>query len=332
MSLTKMEKISVIGAGGWGTTLANLLALKGYKVRLWAFETEVVDNINTKRENSQFLPGVRLSENIFGTNVLKEAVSGMDFIITAVPSAFLRDMAKKMAGYIDSRTVIVSVTKGLEEEKGKFKRMSEVLEEELKVKVVALSGPNHAEEVSKKLPAATVIASNSVGILEKIKGVLQTPNFKVYPHDDIIGIEICGAVKNITAIAVGVCDALGLGDNVKASIITLGLTEMSRIGKFFGAKRATFYGLAGVGDLVATCTSKHSRNRFVGERIAEGKNFEDIKKEMHGMVAEGIRTAKSVYDLAKKENIDLPLTTQVYKVLYEKKDLKKAISDLITLI
>jgi len=329
MSLIKME-IGVVGAGGWGTTLANLLAEKGYKVKLWAFEKEVVDDIKNNKENSQFLKGVKLSDNILATNDLKEAVSGKDIIITAIPSSFLRDMAKKIAEYIGKETIVVSVTKGLEDIS--FKRMSEILGEELKVKVVALSGPNHAEEVARKIPAATVIASKHLDILPKVKEVLETSYFKVYPHDDVAGIEICGAIKNITAIAVGVCDGLKLGDNTKASIITLGLAEMSRVGRFFGAKRATFYGLAGVGDLVATCTSRHSRNRFFGERLAEGKSFEDIKEEMHGMVAEGIKTTKSVYDLAQKENIELPLTTQAYNVLYEKKDLKEAIKDLITLI
>jgi glycerol-3-phosphate dehydrogenase (NAD(P)+) len=321
--------IAVIGAGGWGTTLANLLAEKG-KVKLWAFEKEIVEEIKEKRENSQFLPEIKLSENIEPTNDLKEAVEDKEIIITAIPSSFLRNMAKEISKYISQDTIVISVTKGLEDIS--FKRMSEILEEELHNKVVALSGPNHAEEISRKIPAATVIASKHLDILPKIKDALETQYFKVYPHDDIIGIEICGAIKNITAVAVGVCDGLKLGDNVKASIITLGLTEMNRVGKFFGAKRATFYGLAGVGDLVATCTSKHSRNRFVGEKIAQGKSFEEIKKEMHGMVAEGIKTTKSAYDLAQKENIDLPLTTQIYKVLYEKKDLKKAIKDLITLI
>jgi glycerol-3-phosphate dehydrogenase (NAD(P)+) len=321
--------IAVIGAGGWGTTLANLLAEKG-KVKLWAFEKEIVEEIKEKRENSQFLPEIKLSENIEPTNDLKEAVEDKEIIITAIPSSFLRNMAKEISKYISQDTIVISVTKGLEDIS--FKRMSEILEEELHNKVVALSGPNHAEEISRKIPAATVIASKHLDILPKIKDALETQYFKVYPHDDIIGIEICGAIKNITAVAVGVCGGLKLGDNVKASIITLGLTEMNRVGKFFGAKRATFYGLAGVGDLVATCTSKHSRNRFVGEKIAQGKSFEEIKKEMHGMVAEGIKTTKSAYDLAQKENIDLPLTTQIYKVLYEKKDLKKAIKDLITLI
>lgn len=330
MILIEME-IGVIGAGGWGTTLANLLAEKGFKVNLWAFEKDVVKEINEKKENSQFLPGVKLSPNISATNDLKEAVLGKDILVSAIPSSFLRSMAKEISRHISKGSIVVSVTKGLEDIT--FKRMSEILEEELKgVKAVALSGPNHAEEVSRKVPTATVIASKHLDILPKVKEVFETPYFKVYPHDDIAGIEICGAIKNITAIAVGVCDGLKLGDNTKASIITLGLTEMSRVGKFFGAKRATFYGLAGVGDLVATCTSKHSRNRFVGERIAEGKGFEEIKKEMHGMIAEGVKTTKSVYDLAVKEKLDLPLTTQVYKVLYEKKELKKAIKDLITLI
>lgn len=323
-------EIAVIGAGGWGTTLANLLTEKGYKVKLWAYEKEVADDIKNNKENSQFLKGVKLSDNISVTTDLGEAVSGKGIIITAIPSSFIRDMAKRIAGYIGKETIVVSVTKGLEDIS--FKRMSEILEEELKVRVVALSGPNHAEEVSRKLPSATVIASKHLNVLDNVKKVLETPYLKVYPHDDVVGIEICGAIKNITAIAVGVCAGLKLGDNATASIITLGLTEMSRVGRFFGAKRATFYGLAGVGDLVATCTSEHSRNRFVGKKLAEGKGFEEIKKEMHGMIAEGIKTTKSVYDLSQKENIDLPLTTQVYKVLYEKKDLKKAIKDLITLI
>ena len=329
MSLTKMD-IGVIGAGGWGTTLANLLASKGYEVKLWAFEKEVVKEVNNKKENSQFLPNVKLSSNIEATNELKDAIAGKEIIITAIPSGFLRDMAKKISKYVDKDAIIVSVTKGLEDVT--FKSMSEILEEELGNKVVALSGPNHAEEVSRKVPTATVIASKHLDILPKIKEVLETPYFKVYPHDDIIGVEICGAIKNITAIAVGACAGLKLGDNAKASIITLGLTEMSRVGKFFGAKRNTFYGLAGVGDLVATCTSEHSRNRFVGKAIAEGKSLDHIKKEMHGMVAEGIKTAKSVYDLAVKEKIELPLTTQVYQVIYEQKELKKAIKDLISLI
>jgi len=324
------EKISVIGAGGWGTTLANLLADKGFKVKLWAFEKEVVEEIKNKKENSQFLPGVKLSDKLEPTKDLKEAVEGKEVIVTVIPSQFLRDMAKKMSKYIGKDTIVISATKGLEQ--GTFKRMSQVLEEELGVKVAALSGPNHAEEVARKIPTATVIASEHLDILPKTKEILEAPCFKVYPIDDPVGIEICAAVKNIIAIAVGVCNGLKLGDNAKASILTLGLIEMNKVGRIFGAKRATVYGLAGVGDLIATCTSKHSRNRFVGEKLAELKTYEEVKKEMHGMIAEGVKTAKTVYDLAKRENIDLPLVTQVYNVLYEEKELKKAINDLIALI
>lgn len=323
-------KIGVIGAGGWGTALGSMLAEKGHDVTLWAYEKEVVNEINSKKENSQYLSGVKLHPTTKATEDLKSAVAGKEILITAIPSSFLREMARKVATFISKETIVVSVTKGLED--NTFKRMSQILEEELGNKVVALSGPNHAEEVSRKIPSATVIASRHYAILDRVKSALEMPYFKVYPHDDVAGIEICGAIKNITAIAVGVCDGLKLGDNTKGAIITLGLTEMSAVGRAFGAKRATFYGLAGVGDLIATCTSKHSRNRFVGERIAEGKNFDDIKKEMHGMVAEGIKTTKAVYDLMQKEGLSLPLTTQVYNVLYEEKELKKAINDLVTLL
>jgi glycerol-3-phosphate dehydrogenase (NAD(P)+) len=209
--------------------------------------------------------------------------------------------------------------------------MSEVLREELpgKTSIVTLSGPNHAEEVSRKMPTATVIASENVNCLKDIKKIFHTNYFRVFTHDDIIGVEVCGALKNIAAIATGVCDGLGYGDSARASIITLGLMEMGTYGKFLGAKRTTFYGLAGVGDLVATCTSKHSRNRLVGEKIAEGKKVGDIKKEMAGRIAEGIQTTKAVYEFSKKNNLYMPLTEQVYDVIYKNKDLKEAISDLL---
>jgi glycerol-3-phosphate dehydrogenase (NAD(P)+) len=228
--------------------------------------------------------------------------------------------------------IVVDVAKGIEA--GTYKTMSQILEDELPdfVKIVALSGPNHAEEVSRKIPTATVVASKDKACLKKVKEILSTDYFKVYPHDDVVGVEVCGALKNITAIVTGICDGLGLGDNAKGSIITLGLTEMNKFGREFGAKRATCYGLAGVGDLVATCTSKHSRNRFVGEKLAEGKSFDEIKEEMHGMVAEGVKATKAVYEFGKEKGIDLPLTTQVYKVLYENKNLKEAIKDLLELI
>ena len=323
--------ISVIGAGSWGTTLANLVAQNGYKVVLWARERSIVDEINTSHKNSNYLKGISLSENLSATNDLKEASSDKDIIISAVPSQFLRRVMSEMSASVKKGAIIVSVTKGLEE--GSYKRMSEIIKEEVpQSNVVALSGPNHAEEVSKGIPTATVIASEDPSHLEPVKQILSNDFFKPYPHDDIIGVEICGAVKNITAIAAGVVSALGFGDSAKGSILTLGLTEINNFGRAFGAKQSTCYGLAGVGDLVATCTSEHSRNRFVGTKIAEGKSMDEIKEEMHGMVAEGIKTTKSVYDYSVANSIDMPLTTQVYKVLYERKDLGEAIRDLITLI
>lgn len=323
-----MEKISVIGAGSWGTTVANLLAKKDYPIKLWTREEEIYQSIKNKKENLHFLPGIKLSNNIYPTQSLKEAVDGSNIIITAVPSQFLRSIAKQFSKYISQEAIVVNLSKGLETKT--FKRMSQVLEDEIsKVKIIALSGPNHSEEVSRCMPTATTIASNDHESLKIIQKIFTTDYFKVYMHDDIVGVELCGAFKNITAIATGVCYGAGFGDNAIGSIITLGLYEMSKLCTFLGAKRATCYGLAGVGDLVATCTSLHSRNRFVGNLIAKGKPLEEIKHELKGRVAEGIETTKAVYELSRKNNIDMPLTTEIYKVLFEKKNLKEAISDLI---
>src|SRR3989338_118136 len=324
-----IEKIAVIGAGGWGTTLANLLAEKS-EVSLWVREKELVDVIKKEGENKFFLPGIKLNNNINISNSL-EIAKDKEMVVMAVPTQFTRQTTKNIKEHIKKDTIIVSVAKGLEI--GTDKRISQILREELgNDNILALSGPNHCEEVSRRMPTATVIASENMRLLKKVQPVFNRTYFKVYPHDDIVGVEFCGSIKNITAIASGVVDGLGYGDNTKASIITLGLTEMNNFSRHFGAKRATIYGLAGVGDLVATCTSKHSRNRFVGEKLAEGISFEEIKKEMHGMVAEGVTTTKAVYEFSAKNNIKMPLTTQLYQVLYEEKDLKKAISDLIELI
>ena len=323
------KKISIIGAGGWGTTMACLLGEKGFKVNLWVREPELVEAINSQHENTLFLKGKKIPETVVASNSLQEVVSDADYIISAVPSSFVRAMAKQYSSLVKPGAIVVSLSKGLEHDT--FKRMSEILEEELPdgTNIVALSGPNHAEEVSRKIPTATVIASKNKEVLPEVQQLLTTNYFKVYPLDDIIGVEIGGAVKNITAIATGVCAGLGLGDNSTASIITLGLAEMARIGKVMGAKPRTLLGLAGVGDLIATCTSKHSRNRFVGEHLAKGLSSEQIKEKMHAMVAEGVKTAKSVYDYSVANKIDLPLTKQVYKLLYENKDMQTAIKDLL---
>jgi len=326
-------KISVIGAGSWGSTLAVLLGENNpeKEIMLWAREQEVLDSIKKDGENKLFLNGIKFPKNLRATGDVKEAVTGADILVIAIPSQFLRAKAREIKELVKKDAIVINVAKGLE--LNTFKRMSEILREEMvsTVKIAVLSGPNHAEEVSRKIPTATVIASKEADF-KKLKKIFETDYFKVYPHDDVIGVEICGAVKNITAIATGTSYALGLGDNAIGSLITLGLREMVTLGRHVGAKQKTVYGLAGVGDLVATCTSKHSRNRKAGELIARGYDSERIYKEMHGMIAEGIITCKAVHEYALKNNINLPLTTQVYKVLFEKKQLMHAISDLKKLI
>ena len=325
-----MQKISVIGAGSWGTTLAVLLGEKGFDVALWSRREELANEVNNKRENKQYLPGIKISGNVIAEHSMKNALDKSELIIVAVPSEFFRTIIKQIKTHFKNQ-IIVSAAKGIE--KGTSKRMSQVIENELvKSNIAVLSGPNHAEEVSIKMPTASVVASKDKKISKIVMDCLATKYFKMYEIDDVIGVEICGALKNISAIATGVCDGLGFGDNTRASIITLGLMEMNSFGRHFGAKRGTVYGLAGVGDLIATCTSRHSRNRFVGEQLAKNKSMEDIKKEMHGMVADGIPTTKAVYEYSSKHGIEMPLTKQAYEVIFNKKNLKHAMKDLLDIV
>ncbi len=325
-----MQKISVLGAGSWGTTLSVILGEKGFDVKLWARRSRLANEIESKKENTQYLPGIKIPDSVIVDSSLKTCVENSEMIIVAVPSEFFRATIKEINPFYENQ-IFVSATKGFEH--STCKRMSQVIEDELKkAKVAALSGPNHAEEVSRKMPTASVVASRDKKTARIAAECLATPAFKLYELDDIEGVETCGALKNIAAIATGVCDGLGLGDNTKASIMTLGLMEMNNFGKHFGAKRGTVYGLAGVGDLIATCTSKHSRNRSVGEQLAKGKNMAEIKKEMNGMVAEGIPTTKSVYEYSMKHKIEMPLTSQAYEVLFRNKSIKVALKDLLDLV
>jgi len=324
-------KISVLGAGSWGTTIAIILAEKGYDAKLWARREELAKEIELKRENTQYLPGVKIPQKLIVDSSMENVIDKSEIIFSSIPSEFLRDSMKELKKHHKNQ-IIVSATKGIEHNTGK--RMSQVIEDELgaKTKIAVLSGPNHAEEVSMKLPTASVVASKDKKIARIAADCLTTPHLKVYQLNDVAGVEICGALKNISAIATGVCDGFNLGDNARASIITLGLMEMNNFGRHFGAKRGTVYGLAGVGDLIATCTSKHSRNRFVGEQLAKGKLMEEIKKEMHGMIAEGIPTTKAVYEYSSKHNIEMPLTKQAYEVLFRGKNIKQAMADLLDFI
>jgi glycerol-3-phosphate dehydrogenase (NAD(P)+) len=310
--------------------LAVLLGEKGFDVKLWARREELANEIESRKENVQYLPGIKIPDSVITEHSLKDALDNSEIIITAIPSEFLRNSIKDIKPYFKSQ-IIVSVTKGLEHHS--CRRMSQVIEEELgRVKVAVLSGPNHAEEVSIKMPTASVIASKDKKTCKIVSETLATPYFKLYQLNDVVGVEICGALKNISALATGVVDGLGFGDNAKASIITLGLMEMNNFGRHFGAKRGTVYGLAGVGDLIATCVSKHSRNRFLGEQLAKNKPMAEIRKEMHGMIAEGVPTTKAVYEYSKQHKIQMPLTQQAYEVLFENKDLKMAIKDLLSLV
>ena len=329
--MDKIKKISIIGAGSWGTALAVLLAEKDYSIKLWCRRKELAEEINKNEENKQYLKNIKISNKVTATSSIEDSSKNADLIVFCVPSDFLRDTAKAFSKFIKKGTIVMHTAKGIEASTGKL--MSKVLEEELNVNDVAvLSGPNHAEEVANKLPTATVIACKNEGISKSLCNLFKTEYFKPYAHDDPVGVEICGAVKNIIAIALGVCDGLNFGDNAKASILTLGLSEMSLIAHKFGAKRMTCYGLAGVGDLVVTCYSSHSRNRFVGEMLSKGKNIENIKNEMHGMVAEGIKNTKTIHDICRKINVEAPLITQTYSVLYQGVNLKKAIKELLNTV
>lgn len=326
-----MKKVAVIGAGAWGTTLAKVAAENGFPVVLWAHEAEVAESIAKRHANEHFLEGVSLPASLKATNDIQEAADGAEIIILAVPSPFFRDVVKKAAKAIKGNCVALSVVKGLEQ--GSLLTMSQVASEEFggKAAVAVLSGPNHAAEVSRKMPSATVVAGKDKPALETIRKTLGNEYFRIFLHDDPVGVEICGAVKNIAAIAIGVCDALGFGDNAKGSVITLGLTEMARIGRVYGAKRSTCYGLAGVGDLVATAFSKHSRNRFFGEQLGKGKTVEEISTVMKGSIAEGTKAVKAVYELSAVKKLDLPLAREIYRVIYEGKELKGAIKAIISL-
>lgn len=322
------KNIAIIGAGAWGTTIANILAENAHNVSLWVRTEKLANIINSSNENQVYLPGIKLSNRINVSTNLKKTIEDKDIIFLAIPSQYIRDISRKCSKFVSKDSLIVNLSKGIEAKT--YKRMSEVIEDEIPNNIVAsLSGPNHSIELAQKKPTATVIASKSNEAMKIVKDILSTDYFKVYPHEDIIGVEICGAVKNIPAIASGIIGELDYGDNTKASVITLGLTEMNIIGRFYGAKRKTVYGLAGVGDLVVTCTGRHSRNQYVGRLLTKGKSLVEIKTLLLGMVAEGIETTKIVYEISQKHNLKMPLTTEVYNILYNGKRIDLAMRNLL---
>lgn len=324
--------VAVVGSGGFGTCLASLLAGNGLEVRLWCRRPEYAQTLANRRENVKYLPGVKLPTNVWITSSLQDTVQGAEVVVVAVPSQAVRETAQRFAPYLDPGATLLNVAKGIEHDS--FKRMSEVLEEVVDAEhaVASLSGPNHAEEIARGMPGATVIASNTAGCLDLLCDLFSNDTFKAYPRSDLVGVELGGVLKNITAIAAGVTKGIGFGDNSAAAVITLGLDEMVRFGTAHGAKARTFTGLSGLGDLIATATSEHSRNRRVGELLGRGLDLQQALSTMGGKVAEGIHATRFVHEQAVKEGVDLPLTAEIYRILYEGKDVRQAVRDLLKLL
>ena len=306
--------ISIVGAGGWGTALAQLLSVRGVPVTIWAHEEAQVDEINSRRTNSQFLPGVTLASGITATSDMATAAAA-DFIVVVPPSQFLQSVARSLAvAGVRPGTPLLCCTKGLEHHSGRL--MTQVLAAECPSNpVAALSGPNHAEEVARGTPAASVIAADDPGLAMDLARFFCIGSFRAYSSDDVAGVELGGALKNIYALAAGISDGLGLGDNAKAALVTRSLAELVRLGTKLGGRRETFHGLSGLGDLMVTCFSKHSRNRGVGERLGKGETLADIQNSMV-MVAEGVPTARSAFEEAHKHGVDTPLLDTVHAVLF----------------
>ena len=326
--MSKIKNICIIGDGGWGTTLSILLSKKGFDVTLWGAFPDYVETLKCNRENIKFLPGVKIPENVKITSLLDEALKASQLVILAAPSQFMRGVLAMLKMRQLSGKAFVSVAKGIEN--GTLKRMSEVVYETLGTRELAvLSGPTIALEVANGVPSTAVAASADSGLVKEMQEVFMTDRFRIYTSSDVIGVEMGGSLKNIIAIAAGISDGLGFGTNAKAALLTRGIVEIVRLGVAMGARAETFYGLSGLGDLTTTCISQYSRNRWLGQEIAKGKKLTDILHETD-MVIEGVATSKSAYDLSKKYSVEMPITSEIYKVLYENKDPKKAVHELMT--
>jgi glycerol-3-phosphate dehydrogenase (NAD(P)+) len=324
-------KIGVIGAGSWGTALAHLLAEKGYPIDLWVYEEEVREQILKHRENQVFLPGIPLSSNLSPTNELAAAVSGKELVLLVVPSHVMRETSSRMAEFVTEQMIVVSASKGIEN--NTLLTMTGVLAETLpqlpESQMAVLSGPSFAKEVARQLPTALTVASRQLPVAERVQHVFATERFRVYTNDDVIGVELGGSVKNVIAIAAGIIDGLELGLNTRAALITRGQTEIRRLGVAMGANPRTFTGLAGIGDLILTCTGTLSRNHTIGHKIGQGAKLSDLLAQMR-MVAEGVKTAQSVYNLSRRIGVEMPICTEIYRILYEDLSPLEAVQHLMT--
>jgi glycerol-3-phosphate dehydrogenase (NAD(P)+) len=327
---TDFEKIAVIGGGSWGTALAGHLANKGHDTLLWAYEPELVEEINSGHSNSLFLPGIRLHESLTCTGSLQEAVSGRGIVLLVTPVQVMRSVLKQLASHLSPDAVVANASKGIELETllSVSQICSELLGEQVLSRYVALSGPTFAREVAMELPSLIVAASRNQESAARIQAALSDSSLRVYTNSDVTGVELGGAVKNVIAIAAGICDGLGFGHNARAALITRGLAEMNRLGQVMGAQASTFAGLAGMGDLVLTCTGDLSRNRTVGFKLGQGQRLADILSEMR-MVAEGVKSAESVYLLARRLEVEMPIVEKTYQILHEDKPAKQAVMELM---
>lgn len=324
-----MAKISVIGSGGWGIALAILLHKNGHNLTIWSFDKKEAEELKTTRENKTKLPNILLPEDIKVTDDLKEAVNDKDILILAVPSKAIRSVSKSLKNIIKDNQIIANVAKGLEEDT--LETMTDIIEEELKGKktqVAVLSGPSHAEEVGKGIPTTCVVSAHNKELTLYLQNIFMNPSFRVYTSPDMLGIEIGGALKNVIALAAGIADGLNYGDNTKAALITRGIKEIASLGVAMGGEQSTFYGLTGLGDLIVTCASMHSRNRRAGILLGQGKTLNEAIKEVN-MVVEGVYSAKSALMAAKKYNVEIPIIEQVNAVLFENKNAAEAVNELM---
>ncbi|MFC5541066.1 MAG: NAD(P)H-dependent glycerol-3-phosphate dehydrogenase [Bacilli bacterium] len=325
-----MKKVTVLGAGSWGTALAMVLTENGHDTLIWSHREDQANEINERHTNEKYLPNIQLPEKLTATSDIKSAVEHGEILVFAVPTKAIREVAGQVMNYLDKKVLIVHVSKGIEPDT--LKRISEILEETLDPRVVedivVLSGPSHAEEVVLHHPTTITAACANLRSAEKIQDLFMNHYFRVYTNTDVIGVELGGALKNVIALAAGISDGLNYGDNAKAALITRGLAEIARLGVRMGGNPFTFAGLTGMGDLIVTCTSVHSRNWKAGNMLGKGMKLDEVLENM-GMVVEGVRTTKAAYQLAQKYDVSMPITTALYQVLFENKDPKDAVDELM---
>jgi glycerol-3-phosphate dehydrogenase (NAD(P)+) len=321
-------KVTFLGAGSFGTALSIMLAKKGLDINIWDRDKNVIEDINIKKENFKYLPKITIPHNVKAFIDIEEAIEGSAFIVLSVPSHVVRSLSGQISSMVNEKQIVVSIAKGIEEDS--LKRISQVIEEEIpQSPVVILSGPSHAEEVALDIPTLVVVTSKDMKSAEKVQDVFMTNKFRVYTNEDLIGVEVSGAVKNIIALAAGVSDGIGYGDNTKAALMTRGMSEIIRIGTKLGGKSETFSGLTGIGDLIVTCTSMHSRNRRAGILIGKGVPVEEAITQI-GMVVEGIKACNAFYKLKEKLDVSMPITDMLHKVLFEGKDAKYGVYELMS--